>query len=108
MVILAYIGYGLGFGVIPSLLAAESIPVQIRSTVVGILKALEMSSTFLLSKLKPALINHLGIDGLFLFFAAVLALVILFTKAALPKETIAKRETSKMENKPFFRSHRNS
>ena len=75
---------------------------------VGILKALEMSSTFLLSKLKPALINHLGIDGLFLFFAAVLALVILFTKAALPKETIAKRETSKMENKPFFRSHRNS
>ena len=30
MVILAYIGYGLGFGVIPSLLAAESIPVNIR------------------------------------------------------------------------------
>ena len=30
MVILAYIGYGLGFGVIPSLLAAETIPVHIR------------------------------------------------------------------------------
>ena len=75
---------------------------------VGILKALEMSSTLLLSKLKPALINHLGIDGLFLFFAAVLALVILFTKAALPKETIAKRRTFEMENKPFLRSHRNS
>ena len=75
---------------------------------VGILKALEMSSTFLLSKLKPALISHLGIDGLFLFFAAVLALVILFTKAALPKETIAKRDTSEIESKPFFRSHRKS
>ena len=30
MVILAYIGYGLGFGVIPSLLAAERMPVSIR------------------------------------------------------------------------------
>ena len=30
MVILAYMGYGLGFGVIPSLLAAESVPVNIR------------------------------------------------------------------------------
>jgi len=90
MVILAYIGYGLGFGVIPSLLAAESIPVNIRSTVVGILMALEMSSTFLLSKLKPFLIARLGIDGLFLLFAGVLLLVILLTHTALPKQSLTK------------------
>ena len=30
MVVLAYVGYGLGFGVIPSLIAAESIPVNVR------------------------------------------------------------------------------
>ena len=114
MVILAYIGYGLGFGVIPSLLAAESIsiPVNIRlfknhliikqkamvcsrSTVVGVLMALEMSSTFLLSKLKPFLINHLGIDGLFLLFAGILLLVILLTHTALPKQSLTKGKISK-------------
>ena len=30
MVIVAYMGYGLGFGVIPGLLAAERTPIQIR------------------------------------------------------------------------------
>ena len=30
MVVIAYVGYGLGFGVIPSLIAAESIPVNVR------------------------------------------------------------------------------
>ena len=44
---------------------------------VGILMALEMSSTFLLSKLKPFLIARLGIDGLFLLFAGVLLLEVL-------------------------------
>ena len=29
-VIVAYIGYGLGYGVIPSLIAAEMMPVEIR------------------------------------------------------------------------------
>merc|ERR1711990_913805 len=66
-----------------------------RSTVVGILMALEMSSTFLLSKLKPFLLNHLGIDGLFLLFAGVLLLVILLTHTALPKQSSAKGKISK-------------
>jgi len=91
MVIVAYIGYGLGFGVIPSLLAAESMPVNIRSTVVGIFMALEMSSTFLLSKLKPMLIEQLGIEGLFLMFSGILVLVILLThtflKSPIPVKT---------------------
>lgn len=30
-IILAYVGYGLGYGVIPSLLAAELMPVPVRS-----------------------------------------------------------------------------
>ena len=83
MVILAYMGYGLGFGVIPSLLAAERMPVSVRSTVVGILMTVEMSSTFLLSKLKPVLIEKLGIDGLFSMFGGVVILVILLTQLAL-------------------------
>ena len=66
-----------------------------RSTVVGILMALEMSSTFILSKLKPFLILHLGIDGLFLLFAGVLLLVILLTHTALPKQSRAKSKISK-------------
>ena len=57
---------------------------------VGILMALEMSSTFLLSKLKPFLIARLGIDGLFLLFAGVLLLVILLTHTALPKQSLTK------------------
>ena len=61
-----------------------------RSTAVGILMTLEMSSTFLLSKLKPFLIDHLGIDGLFLLFAGVLFLVILLTHVALPKQSLKK------------------
>ena len=57
--------------------------------------ALEMSSTFILSKLKPFLILHLGIDGLFLLFAGVLLLVILLTHTALPKQSRAKSKISK-------------
>ena len=57
--------------------------------------ALEMSSTFILSKLKPFLILHLGIDGLFLLFAGVLLLVILLTHTALPKQSPAKGKISK-------------
>ena len=86
-VILAYTGYGLGYSVIPNLVAAEIMPVEIRydceisnnglnerifilrSTVVGILMTAEMSSTFVLSKLKPILIELLGIHGLFTMFA---------------------------------------
>ena len=58
---------------------------------VGVLMALEMSSTFLLSKLKPFLIDHLGIDGLFLLFAGVLFLVILLTYTALPRQSRKKK-----------------
>ena len=86
-VILAYTGYGLGYSVIPNLVAAEIMPVEIRydweisnnglnqrisifrSTVVGILMTADMSSTFVLSKLKPILIELLGIHGLFTMFA---------------------------------------
>ena len=64
--------------------------VRSRSTVVGVLMALEMSSTFLLSKLKPFLIGHLGIDGLFLLFAGVLFLVILLSHVALPRQSLEK------------------
>ena len=99
MVIVAYIGYGLGFGVIPSLLAAESMPVNIRSTVVGIFMALEMSSTFLLSKLKPMLIEQLGIEGLFLMFSGILVLVILLTHTFL-KSPIAVKTSLQDLNKP--------
>ena len=114
MVVLAYVGYGLGFGVIPSLIAAESIPVNVRllekcpgrkkivsrSTAVGILMTLEMSSTFLLSKLKPFLIDHLGIDGLFLLFAGVLFLVIILTHVALPRQSLEKIAPLVMESCP--------
>jgi len=99
MVIVAYIGYGLGFGVIPSLLAAESMPVNIRSTVVGIFMALEMSSTFLLSKLKPMLIEQLGIEGLFLMFSGILVLVILLTHTFL-KSPIPVKTSLQDLNKP--------
>ena len=42
-----------------------------RSTVVGILMMMEMSSTFLLSKLKPVLLDQLGVSGLFTLFSGV-------------------------------------
>ena len=32
-IILAYVGFGLGYGVIPSLLAAELMPVPVRSSI---------------------------------------------------------------------------
>ena len=65
----AYTGYGLGYGVIPSLLAAEMMPVDVRSTAVGFFMTVEMTSTFLLSKLKPLLMDTLRIHGLFAMFA---------------------------------------
>jgi len=82
-IILAYMGYGLGFGVIPSLLAAEYMPVVIRSTCVGFLVTLEMSSNLMLSMLKPLLISQLGIQGLFTMFTLVVAVVIVLTHTAL-------------------------
>jgi len=68
-VILAYTGYGLGYGVIPSLVAAEMMPVDVRSTMVGFFMTLEMTFTFFLSKMKPSLMESLGFDGLFSMFA---------------------------------------
>ena len=68
-VIVAYVGYGLGYGVIPSLIAAETMPVDVRSTAVGLFMAVEMLSTFLLSKLKPILMDSLQIHGLFAMFS---------------------------------------
>ena len=70
-VIVAYVGYGLGYGVIPSLMAAEMMPVDVRSTAVGFFMTIEMSSTFLLSKLKPILMESLQIYGLFAMFAGI-------------------------------------
>ena len=54
---------------IPSLLAAEMMPVDVRSTAVGFFMTVEMTSTFLLSKLKPLLMDTLRIHGLFAMFA---------------------------------------
>ena len=68
-VIVAYVGYGLGYGVIPSLIAAETMPVDVRSTAVGLFMTVEMLSTFLLSKLKPILMESLQIHGLFAMFS---------------------------------------
>jgi len=84
-VIVAYVGYGLGYGVIPSLIAAEMMPVEIRSSVVGVLMTLEMTSTFLLSKLKPVLMASLGIYGLFTMFAGSVFVVIILTMIAMPR-----------------------
>merc|ERR1719483_1048176 len=83
-VIIAYAGYGMGYNVIPNLLAAELIPVEIRSTFVGVLMTLEMTSTFILSKLKPVLLDCLGIHGLFLMFAGTVLFVIILTVIAMP------------------------
>ena len=68
-VIVAYVAYGLGYGVIPSLIAAETMPVDVRSTAVGLFMTVEMLSTFLLSKLKPILMENLQIHGLFAMFS---------------------------------------
>jgi len=76
-VIVAYVGYGLGYGVIPSLIAAETMPVDVRSTAVGLFMAVEMLSTFLLSKLKPILMDSLQIHGLFAMFSCTVFAVIL-------------------------------
>jgi len=80
-VIVAYVGYGLGYGVIPSLMAAEMMPVDVRSTAVGFFMTIEMTSTFLLSKLKPILMESLQIYGLFAMFAGTVAAVICITIA---------------------------
>jgi len=87
-VIIAYAGYGMGYNVIPNLLAAELIPVEIRSTFVGVLMTLEMTSTFILSKLKPVLLDCLGIHGLFLMFAGTVLFVIILTVIAMPKRKL--------------------
>ena len=68
-VILAYVGVGLGFLVIPVLIAAETIPVEVRSTAFGVFMTLEMLSTFFISKLKPTLMERLDLAGLFALFA---------------------------------------
>ena len=64
-VILAYVGVGLGFLVIPVLIAAETIPVEVRSSAFGVFMTLEMLSTFFISKLKPTLMEKLDLTGLF-------------------------------------------
>merc|ERR1711892_1371153 len=85
-VILAYTGYGLGYNVIPNIVAAEVMPVEIRSTVIGILMTVEMSSTFVLSKLKPVLLDFLGIHGLFFMFAGTIFFIILLTMGTMNKK----------------------
>ena len=69
-VIMAYVGYGLGYGVIPSLIAAETMPVDVRSTAVGFFMMIEMLSSFLLSKMKPLLMDSLHMHGLFAMFSS--------------------------------------
>ena len=68
-VILAYVGVGLGFLVIPVLIAAETIPVEVRSTAFAVFVTLEMLSTFSISKLKPLLMEKLELTGLFALFS---------------------------------------
>ena len=68
-VILGYVGVGLGFAVIPVLIAAETIPVEVRSTAFGVFMTLEMLSTFLISKLKPTLMEKLDLSGMFALFS---------------------------------------
>ena len=68
-VIVAYVGVGLGFLVIPVLIAAETIPVEVRSTAFGVFMTLEMLSTFIISKLKPLLMEKLQLYGLFALFS---------------------------------------
>ena len=68
-VILAYVGMGLGYAVIPSLIAAEAMPVDVRSFAIGLFMTVEMSSTFLSSKLKPVLMKNIKLYGLFALFS---------------------------------------
>ena len=51
------------------------------------MSTMETVSAFSLVKLKPLLIRQLGMGGLFLFFAGVVLLVIILTKAAFPKQS---------------------
>ena len=68
-VIVAYVGVGLGFLVIPVLIATETIPVDVRSTAFGVFMTLEMLATFIISKLKTTLLENLGFSGLFALFS---------------------------------------
>merc|ERR1719285_320829 len=86
MVIIAYAAQGSGYNVLPSLLAAESMPVNIRSTVIGFLVTLETISTFLLTKLKADLLHLLGLHGLFLLFAIMVCLVMIIGAVAFDVE----------------------
>jgi len=97
-VVLAYLGYGLGFGVLPSLIAAEIIPVKIRATVMGLFMTLEMSSTFLVSILKPMLMDSLKIYGMFFLFSSVVFCILIFTLIA-SFETVGQQKISDEENK---------
>ena len=58
----------------------------------GIMATLETASAFSLVKLKPVLIKQLGMDGLFLFFAGVVFVVILLTKISFPEQSPEKNE----------------
>jgi len=99
-VILAYSGYGLGYSVIPGILAAEIMPVEIRSTMAGLLMTLEMCSTLVLSKMKPVLLEVLGIHGLFTMFAGAVLIVIILTSVAMPNNGQAGSETNSKSLEP--------
>ena len=61
---------------------------------------MEMSSTFLLSKLKPVLLDQLGLSGLFTLFSGVVLLVILLTQLALrtPHTSLLDRTEKQLSN----------
>jgi len=84
-VIMAYVGYGLGYGVIPSLIAAETMPVDVRSTAVGFFMMIEMLSSFLLSKMKPLLMDSLHMHGLFAMFSSTVLMVIILMLKFKPR-----------------------
>lgn len=93
-IILAYVGYGLGYGVIPSLLAAELMPVPVRSTAVGFFQTVEMCSTFVLTKMKPILMEALDIHGMFAMFAMSVFSVIILTLFFTPRDKTTSRSSS--------------
>ena len=68
-VIMAYVGFGLGYGVLPSLIAAETVPVKFRSTAFGFFCMIEMICSFLLIKLKQWLLDLLHMHGMFAMFS---------------------------------------
>ena len=78
-IIIAYIGHGLGYGVIPSLIAAEMVPIQFRSTAFGLFCTIEMICSFLLSKLKPILLDYLHMHGLFAMLSCKLIYFHIYT-----------------------------